>query len=70
LWYFQAKVPAAHPTYHAMIKAAVTHLKEVKGSSRAAILKYILQNYKVGDNVKLVRSFPFHVMLVLQYVHQ
>jgi histone H1/5 len=52
----KAKVPASHPTYHAMIKAAITHLKEVKGSSRAAILKYILQNYKVGDNVKLVNA--------------
>uniref|UniRef100_A0A914XAA3 H15 domain-containing protein n=1 Tax=Plectus sambesii TaxID=2011161 RepID=A0A914XAA3_9BILA len=52
----KAKAPASHPTYQAMIKAAITHLKEAKGSSRAALLKYILQNYKVGDNVKLVNS--------------
>jgi histone H1/5 len=52
----KAKAPASHPTYQAMIKAAITHLKEVKGSSRAALLKYILQNYKVGDNVKLVNA--------------
>lgn len=56
---FQPKAAASHPTYQAMIKAAITHLKETKGSSRAAILKYILQNYKVGDNVKLV-SLLFH----------
>merc|ERR1719206_576746 len=35
-----------------MIVAAVKALKERKGSSKAAILKYILANYKVGDEKK------------------
>merc|ERR1712062_180830 len=41
------KVPAAHPPYAAMIKAAVKALKDRTGSSRQAILKYICANYKV-----------------------
>ena len=45
------KVPAAHPPYAAMIKAAVKALADKKGSSRQAILKYICANYKV-DAVK------------------
>lgn len=43
---------ASHPTYIAMIKAAIKN--GGKNASKAAILKYILQNYKVGDNVKAV----------------
>merc|ERR1719206_977557 len=35
-----------------MIVAAVKALKERKGSSKAAILKYVLANYKVGDEKK------------------
>ncbi|ROT64817.1 putative late histone H1-like [Penaeus vannamei] len=48
----KAKKPAAkptHPKYSVMIAAAVKALKERTGSSRQAILKYILANYKVGD---------------------
>lgn len=44
------KTPSSHPTYGDMIRKAVSELKEKKGSSRAAILKYILQHYKVGTN--------------------
>jgi len=44
------KKPAEHPKYVEMIVAGVTALKEKKGSSRQAILKYIKANYKVGDN--------------------
>lgn len=51
------KVPASHPAYGDMVKAAVVALKEKKGSSRAAILKYILQHYKVGDNLTAVGGF-------------
>ncbi|XP_048240502.1 histone 24-like [Haliotis rufescens] len=40
----------AHPTYLEMIKKAISSLKERSGSSRQAVLKYILANYKVGDN--------------------
>ncbi|KAH7675936.1 histone H1.0-A-like protein, partial [Aphelenchoides avenae] len=38
--------PGTHPAYNEMIAKAITSLKEKKGSSRAAILKYILQNFK------------------------
>merc|ERR1712156_615817 len=41
------KAPAAHPPYAAMIKAAVKALADKKGSSRQAILKYIVANNKV-----------------------
>ncbi|XP_023327155.1 histone H1-delta [Eurytemora carolleeae] len=46
------KVAAAHPPFAAMITAAVKALKERNGSSRQAILKYVLANYKVGDAAK------------------
>lgn len=47
------KVPAAHPPYAEMIKAAVTTLKERTGTSRQAILKYVCSNYKVdADKVQ------------------
>ncbi|XP_035695606.1 histone H1-delta-like [Branchiostoma floridae] len=45
------KAPASHPKYNEMIKAAISNLKERGGSSRQAILKYILANYKI-DNAK------------------
>ena len=46
------KVIATHPTFASMIATAVTALKERNGSSRQAILKYILANFKPGDPVK------------------
>merc|ERR1712080_681271 len=55
----KAKKPAKkaeHPTYDAMISAAIGGLKEKSGSSRKAILKYILANYKVGDNKEKVQN--------------
>nr|XP_002121210.1 histone H1.0 [Ciona intestinalis] len=39
-----------HPTYAEMIVAAIKALKDRKGASRQAIVKYIKANYKVGDN--------------------
>ncbi|MET0107219.1 MAG: histone H1/H5 family protein, partial [Sedimenticola sp.] len=56
------KKPAAHPKYSEMIKAAVSSLKERGGSSRQAILKYILANYKVGDE----KSANSHLKLALR----
>ena len=54
------KKPAMHPKYSEMIRAAVSSLKERRGSSRQAILKYVKANYKVGDekaaNVNLKRA--------------
>merc|ERR1711951_19904 len=41
------KAPAAHPKYSVMIAAAITALKSRTGSSRQAIIKYIIANYKV-----------------------
>ena len=41
------KVPAAHPPYAAMVTAAVKGLADKKGSSRQAILKYVVANNKV-----------------------
>merc|ERR1712215_350407 len=43
----KAKAPAAHPPYASMITAAIKALGDKKGSSRQAILKYIVANYKV-----------------------
>merc|ERR1712055_404337 len=48
----KAAKKAEHPAYAAMITAAVKALKERGGSSRQAILKYIIANYKVGDEKK------------------
>lgn len=46
------KVEAAHPPVAVMVTAAVTNLKDRKGSSLAAIKKYIAANYK-ADAAKL-----------------
>lgn len=51
----KAKKPAAaaaHPTVAVMVNAAIKNLKDRKGSSLAAIKKYITANYK-ADAVKL-----------------
>ena len=47
-----AKKPAAakpaHPAFKSMIKKAIKELKDQKGSSKSAIVKYISANYKVS----------------------
>ena len=45
-------VKPEHPPYAVMISAAIKALKERGGSSRQAILKYILANNKVADAAK------------------
>merc|ERR1712088_567657 len=50
------KAPAAHPTYIKMVSAAIAALKERNGSSRQALLKYIMANYKLGSDQKPVNS--------------
>ena len=50
------KKPAAHPKYSEMIAKAVAELKERGGSSRQAILKYIMKNFNVGKEEKAVNS--------------
>ena len=44
------KKPAAHPSYGEMIAKAIVGLADKKGSSKVAIKKYILANFKVEDN--------------------
>ncbi|KAI8336922.1 linker histone H1 and H5 family-domain-containing protein [Blakeslea trispora] len=44
----KTKKSVEHPSYETMIAAAISHLKERKGSSRPALKKYILANYKVN----------------------
>lgn len=50
------KKPAVHPTYSEMIFQAISTLKERGGSSRQAILKYIMKNFTVGNDEKSVNS--------------
>lgn len=52
--------PASHPKYIDMVIAAIKDLKERNGSSRQAILKYVMANYKVTDNAS------HHVKLALK----
>merc|ERR1711963_423162 len=54
----KAKPKASHPPFKAMTKAALVALKESKGSSRQAILKYIMANYKLqSSDPKRVNSY-------------
>ena len=57
------KVPAAHPKYIDMVKAALGSLKERSGSSRQAILKYVMANYKVGNDVNSINA---HLKMALR----
>merc|ERR1711893_563768 len=57
------KKPANHPKYSDMIKKAITELKERGGSSRQAILKYILKNFNVGSDERTVNN---HLKLALR----
>jgi histone H1/5 len=50
------KVPAAHPDFSEMIHAAIAALNKHNGSSRQAIVKYIMANYKVGTDQKTIDS--------------
>lgn len=67
------KKVASHPTYSAMIRKSVSELKDKSGSSKAAILKYMLAHYKLGDNVtkvtfdllKAFRLFGFTSLILL-----
>ena len=57
------KQPATHPKYSQMIQDAISKLKERSGSSRQAILKYILANYNVGSDGKIVNN---HLKMALK----
>lgn len=47
-----------HPSYQDMIKGAFLANPNERKLTRAAILKYIMQNYEVGKNEALVICFP------------
>lgn len=49
------KAPAAHPPVQQMVDSAISSLKERRGSSLAAIKKYVAANFKVD----IVRLAPF-----------
>merc|ERR1711881_330808 len=51
----KVKKVAAHPPYANMITAAIKGLKDKKGSSRQAILKYVVANNKVDATKAAVR---------------
>ena len=57
------KKPVMHPKYSEMVTAAITSLKERGGSSRQAILKYIMANFKVGTDAKPVNA---HLKMALK----
>jgi histone H1/5 len=42
--FYEPKKPSAHPKYSEMVGKAISALKERGGSSRQAILKYIMAN--------------------------
>lgn len=50
------KKPAEHPKYIDMVLDAIKNLKERKGSSRQAILKYVMSKFKVGNDATKVNS--------------
>uniref|UniRef100_A0A183BNS3 H15 domain-containing protein n=1 Tax=Globodera pallida TaxID=36090 RepID=A0A183BNS3_GLOPA len=45
---------ASFPPYIEMIKEAITSLNSKKGSSKGAILRYIMDNFNVGNNTSSV----------------
>jgi len=49
-----AKAPSAHPPYLEMAISAIQALKERNGSSRQAILKYVMATFNVGSDAKVV----------------
>jgi len=57
------KKAATHPPFSAMIKEAITSLKERGGSSRQAILKYIVKTHKISADDK---SAVAHLKLALK----
>lgn len=52
-----------HPKYVEMTVAAINALKERNGSSRQAILKYIMSHYSVGKDPKVVNT---HLKMALK----
>jgi len=57
------KKPTDHPKYSEMVQQALGTLKERGGSSRQAILKYIVKNFKVGSDDNVVNT---HLKMALR----
>ncbi|XP_052102388.1 histone H1-delta-like [Mytilus californianus] len=57
------QAPSDHPHYRDMIRDALTSLKERGGSSRQAILKYIIGNYKISVEEKTANN---HLKMALR----
>lgn len=56
----KAKTPSNHPPYGDMVKRAILALKESKGSSRQALLKYVMANFNVGGDAKVSMRIYFN----------
>ncbi|WKX93431.1 hypothetical protein Q1695_011028 [Nippostrongylus brasiliensis] len=58
----RATVPAdvrrrrLHPPYTEMVQKAIAELKDRSGSSKVAILRYLVDNYQLGDNVNKINT--------------
>lgn len=52
-----------HPKYSEMVNQALGSLKERGGSSRQAVLKYIMKNFKVGNDESVVNT---HLKIALR----
>ncbi|KAL7078327.1 hypothetical protein ACQ4LE_002209 [Meloidogyne hapla] len=55
--------PSDHPPYKLMIKKALSELKQKKGTSRLAILKFIMSNFNLGENTAKINS---HLKMALK----
>lgn len=58
------KAPAKHPKYADMIIAAMKGMKEQGGTSRQKIVKYIGNNYKVGNGFEVQVRLAIKRMLL------
>jgi hypothetical protein len=54
---------AEHPKYSEMVSQALSSLKERGGSSRQAVLKYIMKNFNVGNDENAVNT---HLKIALR----
>uniref|UniRef100_A0A5S6QTR5 H15 domain-containing protein n=1 Tax=Trichuris muris TaxID=70415 RepID=A0A5S6QTR5_TRIMR len=50
------KPASNHPAYSEMVTAALRALKQHNGSSRQALLKYIMAHYQVGSDMKMINA--------------
>lgn len=57
------KHTADHPKYSEMVHQALSSLKERGGSSRQAVLKYIMKNFSVGNDENVVNT---HLKMALR----